>query len=79
MKEKTKTKTESELSACVRCGKKNARLICFKGLYYVQCPCGKYDSWQFCGFRPKGAIESWNYENRPICRGRKSKVEDDNL
>ena len=61
----------NELSKCVRCGKQEAEIMYFKGLYYVQCPCGKYDRWQFCGIRPRGAIDSWNYENRPIHRGKK--------
>lgn len=72
----SKKGAEIKLSPCVRCGKQEAKLICFKGLYYVQCPCGKYDSWQFCGFRPKGAIDSWEYENRKIQRGRKREDND---
>lgn len=67
-KVKPMEKWESELLPCIKCGKKEAKLICFKDCWYVQCPCGGYDSWQFCGFRPRGAIESWNYENRPINR-----------
>lgn len=69
---------DDELVPCIKCGKKQAKIISYGGVYYVQCPCGKYDSWQFCGFRQTGAIESWNFENRSsIKRGKRD--EDDYL
>lgn len=61
-------KPNKVLEPCIRCGKQEAEVINFKGLYYVQCPCNKYDRWQFCGYRPQGAIDSWNYENRTLNR-----------
>lgn len=59
----------NEIFECVKCkGKYKARIVRVEGMYYIQCPCGKWDKYQFLGLKPQYAIEEWNKFNRPIQR-----------
>lgn len=51
-------------------GRYQPRVVRVEGLYYVRCPCGKWDRYQFLGLREEYAVEEWNKFNRPIKRGR---------
>lgn len=47
---------------CVNCGKRPA-VITIGDVSYVQCTCGKWNLYEFCGSRPQYAIEQWNVAN----------------
>lgn len=60
----------SEMAMCVKCrGKHKPAINKIDGMYYVQCPCNKWDRYQFLGLRPENAVDEWNKFNRPINRG----------
>lgn len=60
----------SEMAMCVKCrGENKPKIVKIDGLYYVQCPCNKWDRHQFLGLKDVNAIEEWNKFNRPINRG----------
>lgn len=47
---------------CIYCG--NApRVVDMGGLFYVQCKCGNFNPYEFCGIRPKNAVAVWNDAN----------------
>lgn len=33
------------------------------GLFYVQCSCGNFNPYEFCGIHPKNAMEVWDEAN----------------
>lgn len=58
-----------EIVPCVKCkGAKKPKVIRIDGLYYVQCPCMKWDKYCALGLKPENAIEEWNKFNRTIKR-----------
>ena len=58
-----------DLAPCVKCkGENQPKVVRVEGMYYVQCPCCKWDNYQFLGLKPQYAIEEWNKFNRPINR-----------
>lgn len=60
----------SEMAMCVKCrGKNKPKILKIDGLYYVQCPCNKWDRYCALGLKAESAIEVWNQLNRPINRG----------
>lgn len=60
----------SEMAMCVKCrGKNKPKIVKIDGLYYVQCPCNKWDRYCALGLKAEYAIEVWNQLNRPINRG----------
>lgn len=60
----------SEMAMCVKCrGKNKPKILKIDGLYYVQCPCNKWDRYCALGLKAEYAIEVWNQLNRPINRG----------
>lgn len=60
----------SEMAMCVKCrGKNKPKIVKIDGLYYAQCPCNKWDRYQFLGLKDVNAIDEWNKLNRPINRG----------
>ena len=61
-------KPDIKLLPCIFC-KEEPRIIHYdENMWYVRCPCGKYERYEFLGYTKEGAIESWNYANRPINR-----------
>lgn len=46
---------------CIYCGKQPQIVDC-GGLYYAQC-CDKFNPYEFCGIRPKNAMDAWNAAN----------------
>lgn len=60
----------SEMAMCVKCrGKNKPKIVKIDGMYYVQCPCNKWDRYCALGLKAEHAIEVWNQLNRPINRG----------
>lgn len=47
---------------CIRCGKMPT-IIDMKDICYAQCPCGKWNLYEFCAVRPDLAIKEWNKAN----------------
>lgn len=66
-----------DLCTCVKCkGRHKPAFIKIDGMYYVQCPCMKWDRYQFLGLKPQFAADEWNKFNRPMARvGNRRKVE----
>lgn len=62
-------------SKCVYC-KKMPTVLDMGDLVYVQCPCGRWNPYEFCGVRPDSAVEQWNYANTrvPLYRGTSRRV-----
>ena len=59
------------IESCVKCrGENKPYIVKVENMYYVRCPCGKWDRYTFLGLTQKSAWESWNAMNRPIQRGR---------
>lgn len=50
---------------CIQCGKKPS-VLNLGGVAYVQCPCGKWNPYEFCGARVVYAIEQWNVANAHV-------------
>lgn len=68
-----------EIAPCVKCkGAKKAKVIRIDGMYYVQCPCCKWEKYMFLGLKPENAICEWNKFNREMKRvGNKRYADDD--
>lgn len=49
------------MRSCIYCGKQ-PRIVDCGGLYYAQC-CDKFNPYEFCGIRPKNAMEAWDAAN----------------
>ena len=64
-----------EMMPCVKCkGKRKPAIVRVDGMYYVQCPCMKWDKYMFLGLRPENAVDEWNKFNRPMKRVGNKKV-----
>lgn len=46
--------------SCFYCNKK-PRIVDMSDLFYVQCDCGKWNPYEFCGSTRNNAISQWNY------------------
>lgn len=65
-----------EIMPCVKCkGEKKAKVVRIDGLYYVQCPCCKWERYMFLGLKPENAICEWNKFNREMKRVGNKKYE----
>lgn len=47
---------------CIYCGNV-PHVLDMGGLFYVQCKCGNFNPYQFCGLRKKYAMDQWDYAN----------------
>lgn len=47
---------------CINCGKLPT-VVPMGDVAYVQCDCGKWNPYQFCGARPEYAVKQWNEFN----------------
>lgn len=66
----------SEMAMCVKCrGKNKPKIVKIDGLYYVQCPCNKWDRYCALGLKAEYAIEVWNRLNKPM-KGRWNEFDD---
>lgn len=56
-----------ELAPCVKCkGENQPKVVRVEGMYYVQCPCCKWDRYCALGLKADSAIEVWNRLNKPM-------------
>jgi len=55
------------LAPCVKCkGENQPKVVRVEGMYYVQCPCCKWDRYCALGLKADSAIEVWNRLNKPM-------------
>ena len=60
---------------CIFCGK-TPTILDFGDLAYVQCSCGKWNLYEFCGARTDISVKQWNLANgrKPGKRGKGMRV-----
>ena len=56
------------LEPCIKCGKLPTIRKEAGNLYYAQCRCGKWNTYEHLGTTKNGAINVWNMANRQIPR-----------